>query len=97
MKSYLCCHQSPKRGRLKVHLGPYLISVIENNPNKNLIISMSIKQEFRQSKRRKGKRDPQIRVNRNEGSLKEFKGVSMKFSFIFLEYRNTVLLRGACR
>jgi hypothetical protein len=33
---------------LKVHLGPYLISVIENNPNKNLIISMSIKQEFRQ-------------------------------------------------
>jgi hypothetical protein len=22
VKSYLCCHQSPKRGRLKVHLGP---------------------------------------------------------------------------
>jgi hypothetical protein len=75
MKSYLCCHQSPKRGRLKVHLGPYLISVIENNPNKNLIFSMSSKQEFRQSKRRKRKRDPQIRVNSNEGSLKEFKGI----------------------
>jgi hypothetical protein len=29
-----------------VHLGPYLISVIENNPNKNLIVSMSIKQGF---------------------------------------------------
>jgi hypothetical protein len=48
--------------------------VIENNPNKNLIISMSIKREFRQSKRRKGKRDPQICVNPNEGSLKEFQG-----------------------
>jgi uncharacterized membrane protein len=22
VKSYLCCHQSPKRGRLKVYLGP---------------------------------------------------------------------------
>jgi hypothetical protein len=22
VKPYLCCHQSPKRGRLKVHLGP---------------------------------------------------------------------------
>jgi hypothetical protein len=22
IKSYLCCHQSPKRRRLKVHLGP---------------------------------------------------------------------------
>jgi hypothetical protein len=43
---------------LKVHLGPYLILVIENNPNKNLIVSMSIKQEFRQPKRRKGKRPP---------------------------------------
>jgi hypothetical protein len=31
---------------VKVHLGPQLISVIENNPNKNLIVSMSIKQEF---------------------------------------------------
>jgi hypothetical protein len=28
---------------VKVHLGPYLISVIKNNPNKNLIILMSIK------------------------------------------------------
>jgi hypothetical protein len=55
MKSYLCCHQSPKRGRLKVRLGPYLISVIENNPNKNLIVSMSIKQEFRQQKEEKEK------------------------------------------
>jgi hypothetical protein len=33
---------------MKVHLGPYLISEIENNPNKNLIVSMSIKQKFRQ-------------------------------------------------
>jgi hypothetical protein len=79
-----------------VHLGPYLISMIENNPNKNLIISMSIKQEFRQQKEEKEKRDPKIRVNTNEGSLKEFNCVSTKFSFIFLEYRNTVLLRGAC-
>jgi hypothetical protein len=60
MKSYLCCHQSPKSERLKVYLGPYLILVIENNPNKNLIVSMSIKQEFRQSKRRKGKGDPKF-------------------------------------
>jgi hypothetical protein len=22
VKSYLCCHQSPRRGRLNVHLGP---------------------------------------------------------------------------
>jgi hypothetical protein len=62
-----------KKGEIELHLGPYLISVIENNPNKNLIISMSLKQEFRQSKRRKGKKRPQIRVNLNEGSLKEFK------------------------
>jgi hypothetical protein len=34
--------------------------VIENNPNKNLIISMSIKQEFRQPKRRKGKEAPKF-------------------------------------
>jgi hypothetical protein len=57
---------------------------------------MSIKQEFRKQKEEKEKRDPQIRVNPNEGSLKEFKGVSTKFSFIFLEYRNIVLLRGVC-
>jgi hypothetical protein len=38
-----------------VRLGPYLISVIENNPNKNLIVSMSIKQEFRQQKEEKEK------------------------------------------
>jgi hypothetical protein len=50
-----------------------MISVIENNSNKNLIVSMSIKQELRQPKRRKGKRDPQIRVNSNEWSLKELK------------------------
>jgi hypothetical protein len=45
---------------LKVHLDPYLISVIENNTNKNLIISMSIKQEFIQPKRRKGKHTPKF-------------------------------------
>jgi hypothetical protein len=32
--------------------------LIENNPNKDLIISMSIKQGFRFSKRRKGKEIP---------------------------------------
>jgi hypothetical protein len=96
MKSYLCRNQSPKGGRLKVHLTPNLISVIENNPNKNLIVSMSIKQEFKQQKEEKKKETPQIRVNPNEGSLREFKGVSTKFSFIFFEYKNTVLLRGAC-
>jgi hypothetical protein len=48
------------------------------------------------TKRRKGKGDPQSRVNPNEGSSKEFKGVSMKFSLIFLEYKNTILLRGVC-
>jgi hypothetical protein len=36
-----------RKGFLKVHLGPQRVSVIENNPNKDLIISMSIKQEFR--------------------------------------------------
>jgi hypothetical protein len=53
-----------------------LISVIENNPNKNIIISMSIKQGFRYLKRRKGKRDPPILIYSNEGSLKELKRVS---------------------
>jgi hypothetical protein len=43
---------------VKVLLGPKLISVIENNPNKNQIISMSIKQGIRYPKRRKGKRGP---------------------------------------
>jgi hypothetical protein len=43
-----------------VYLGPYLISVIENNPNKNLIISMSIKQEFRQQKEEKEKETPKF-------------------------------------
>jgi hypothetical protein len=47
--------------------------VIENNPNKNLIISMSIKQEFRQLKKKKRKRDQKVCVNSNEGSLKELK------------------------
>jgi hypothetical protein len=70
--------------------------VIENNTNKNIIISMSIKQEFRQPKRRKGKRDPKIHVDSNEGSSKEFKGILMKFFYIFLEYRNTLLLRRMC-
>jgi hypothetical protein len=70
-----------------------LISVIENNSNKNVIVSMSIKQEFRQPKRRKGKRDPQIHVNSNEGSLKELERW-FKIFFMFLEYRNIVLLRG---
>jgi hypothetical protein len=45
---------------LKVHPGPYFISVIENNPNKNLIVSMSIKQEYRQHKGGKEKETPKF-------------------------------------
>jgi hypothetical protein len=71
-----------------------LILMIENNPNKNLIISMSIKQGFRYPKRRKGKRIRPILTYSNEGSMKELKRVSSHL-FIFLEYRNTILLRGA--
>jgi hypothetical protein len=82
--------------RVKVHLDPYLISVIENNPNKNIIVLMSIKQKFRQSKRRKGKKNPTFMLIQMKGLGRSFKGVSMKFCFIFLEYRNTVLLRGVC-
>jgi hypothetical protein len=44
--------------------------VIKNNPNKNVIISMSIKQGFRYPKKRKGKETPPpILVNSNEGSF----------------------------
>jgi hypothetical protein len=50
--------------------------VIENKPNKNIIVSMSIKQGFRYTKRRKGKRDPRILIYSNEGPLKEIKHVS---------------------
>jgi hypothetical protein len=53
-------HRRQWRRVLKVHLGPYLISVSENNPNKNLIISMSIKQEFRQQKEEKEKDTPKF-------------------------------------
>jgi hypothetical protein len=35
-----------------------LFSVIENNPNKDLIISMSIKHGFKVTKKEKRKRDP---------------------------------------
>jgi hypothetical protein len=34
--------------------------VIENNPNKNLIVSMSIKQELRQQKEEKEKETPKF-------------------------------------
>jgi hypothetical protein len=34
--------------------------VIENNPNKNLIVSMSIKQEFRQQKEEKENETPKF-------------------------------------
>jgi hypothetical protein len=53
--------------------------VIENNPNKNIIISMSIKKGFRYPKTRKGKENPlppPILINSIEGSLKELKQVS---------------------
>jgi hypothetical protein len=56
--------------------------VIENNPNKNIIISMSIKQGFRYPKTRKGKENPlppSILINSIEGSLKELKQVSSRF------------------
>jgi hypothetical protein len=44
--------------------------VIENNLNKDLIISISIKTEFREPKRRKGKETPPpIIINSNEGSF----------------------------
>jgi hypothetical protein len=55
-----------------VHLAPYLILVIKNNPNKNLIVSMSIKHSLGIQKGEKEKR-PSIRVNSNEGSLNELK------------------------
>jgi hypothetical protein len=45
---------------MKLHLCPYLISMFENNPNKNLIVSMSIKQEFRQRKQEKKKETPKF-------------------------------------
>jgi hypothetical protein len=69
--------------------------VIENNPNKNLIVSMRFNQGFRYPKGRKGKRGPSIFISLNEESLKELKCV-LSHLFIFLEYRNNVLLRGAC-
>jgi hypothetical protein len=78
-----------------VHIGPKLILVIRNNPNRNLIVSMSIKQGFGYPKRRKGKGDPPILIYSNEWSLKELKRVSSHLSII-LEYWNIVLLIGAC-
>jgi hypothetical protein len=39
--------------------------VIENNPNKDLIISMSIKHGFKVTKKEKRKRDPPIRIDSN--------------------------------
>jgi hypothetical protein len=68
---------------VKVHLGPYLISMIENNPNKSLIVSMSIKKGFRYLKKEKRKKRPLILIYSNEWSLKELKRV-FKSSFIFL-------------
>jgi hypothetical protein len=55
--------------------------VIENNLNMDLIVSMSIKQRFRQQKRRKGKETPSILVNSNEGSFikKSSNGVTASF------------------
>jgi ribonuclease HI len=70
--------------QLKVHLGPYLISVIENNPNKNLIISMSIKQEFRQSKRRKRKRDPKFVSIKMKGLWRSSWVFQLSFLLYFL-------------
>jgi hypothetical protein len=52
-----------------------LISVIENNINKNLIVSMSIEQRFRYQKGKKEKR-PLILIYSNERFLKELKCVS---------------------
>jgi hypothetical protein len=49
--------------------------VIENNPNKNLIVSISIKQEFRQPKRRRKKRPP----NSRQFKYRVFEGVQAVF------------------
>jgi hypothetical protein len=73
----------PLEMKVKVHLGPYLISMIENNPNKSLIVSMSIKKGFRYLKKEKRKKRPLILIYSNEWSLKELKRV-FKSSFIFL-------------
>jgi hypothetical protein len=69
--------------------------VIENNPKKDLNISMSIKPEFRLPKRRKGKETPQLLLIQMKGVLWE-KGaqIVLQGDFIFLEFRYTVLLRG---
>jgi hypothetical protein len=50
--------------------------VIKNNQNKNLIVSMSIKQGFRYQKGEKEKETPPILIYLNEWSLKELKHVS---------------------
>jgi hypothetical protein len=65
-----------RQTEMKVHLGPYLISVIENNPNKNLIVSMSIKQKFSQFKKKKRKKRP---PNLCQSKWRLFEGVSRVF------------------
>jgi hypothetical protein len=50
--------------------------VIENNPNKNLIVSISIKQEFRQPKRRRRKKRP---PNSRQFKCRVFEGVQAVF------------------
>jgi hypothetical protein len=70
--------------------------VIENNLNKDLIISMSIKQDLGNPKRRKGKRDtPLFLLIQMKGFLSEkIAQMVLQEVFMFLEFRKTVLLRG---
>jgi hypothetical protein len=65
--------------------------VIENNPNKNLIVSMRFNQGFRYPKGRKGKRGPSILISLNEGSLKELKCVALELPLGVVSLENFVL------
>jgi hypothetical protein len=62
---------------------PLSILVIENNTNKDLIVSMSIKHKFRYPKKRKGKRDPQIRTIQMKGLLLE-EGAQTVLQIVFM-------------
>jgi hypothetical protein len=80
---------SHQKGEIKSASRPLIDFSDWKNTNKNLIVLMSIKQEFRQPKRRKGKETP----NSCQFKWRIFEGVQAVFQsvFMFLEYRNTVL------
>jgi hypothetical protein len=57
---------------LGTHKGMHSVLALKlGMTNKDLIISMSIKQEFMYPKRKKIKRDPPILINSNEGSFNQ--------------------------